>query len=242
MAGTAGLIGAAAALAGHAAQATFKGTGQVVQGAATTAGSLYLSVPSYPNDPAGGGAGSFDANRMQLTVSNLQPDSVGTNVANRVLDVKVGGSLDLAGLSLTVHNVTANAAGDVMLKDTNFGMIVDKCSVGWTPAGTAPTTYSCTGGTRTNIFGDDSNAGFTPYVLVAPVDRTTEADKVYDLLAGDQAGPSSCANPCVSLTAGSVNHLRFRFKIYVNGDNAEQGGTATLQFTFSGTQRAGTNK
>lgn len=239
MAGTAGLIGAAAAIAGHAAQASFQGGAQVTQGA-LTAGDLYISVPSYPSDPAGGGASSFDANRMQLAVSNMEPQSLSV-FSERVIDVKVGGNLDLGTLDVVTHKMSSTPASDTLLKDPYFGMIIDKCSVGWTPAGAAPTTYSCTGGTRANIFGDDATGG-QANTLVPIVDRSTEADLTYHLALGDQAGPSSCSNPCVSLTAGSVNHLRFRFKIYTNAANAEQGDTATVQFKFTGTQRATISK
>jgi spore coat-associated protein N len=220
-AGAAGCIGAAALATAHAASASFTGSGTVNQ-AALTAGSVYLTAPSYSAAPVGG-ADTFVANRMQLAVTGLYPINP---YRERVIDVKVAGNTNLASLSLA--SSTASPAADVADAATNgVGMLVDRCSTGWDEDNTdaANPTYTCSG-SITTILGDEN-----PYPFDTLANVTNDGATVTnDLTAG------------VLLTSNSINHLRFRFKLPSSSASATQGSSAVFTFTFDGTQRAGANK
>ncbi len=228
--GTAGCLGAAAGVAAHAAATGFNGGGAAISQSAITAGDLYLSIPSAGNPTGGANTQTeFDGNEMTLAINDLYPDQA-TTYRERPLDLKVGGSLTMNSMYLTVSVASNNAAGANMLADSNFGMIVDACDDDWTPSGSSPDfTYSCAG-TTTKVIGDDNPCGNNLCAPTMVQPAPSSATTVFDLTSH------------VALTPNSVNHLRFRFKLASGAADNDQGGTVTLNFTFDGTRRTAQNK
>lgn len=180
-----GLAGSLVALSGT--QAGFTSTSS--SGAATlTTGVVDLAA-----------AAAGPANRLTVDASGVVP---GDRV-ERVVDLANRGTLELSGVTLTTTAQVSSAL------DTNtthgLDLTVDRCSVPWTEAGTAPGyVYGC--------------AGTTSAVLSArPVIGT-------DLpLAG-----------LTSTTVGNTDHLRAVLTLPVAAGDALQGLTSRLQFTFTG--------
>lgn len=92
-------------------------------------------------------------------------------------------------------------------------MIIDSCSVPWTEAGSSPAyTYTCSGTTST--------------VLASmPVIVTNQT-----------------LSNLSSLAPATTDHLRVTLSLPVATDNPFQGKTSAITYTFTGNQRAGTNK
>jgi hypothetical protein len=103
------------------------------------------------------------------------------------------------------------------LLDTNAGsglqLAIDKCSTAWTETGTvAPFTYTC-GGTT------------TPVLASTPV-----------------IGANRALGGLSSLTANTSDYLRVTLSFPTSADNSFQNQASTINFAFTGQQRAGTNK
>jgi predicted ribosomally synthesized peptide with SipW-like signal peptide len=92
-------------------------------------------------------------------------------------------------------------------------MVIDRCSNAWTEGGVAPAyTYTCSGTTST-------------------------------VLAGRAVVGSNLAlSNLTALTNGVTDHLRVTLSFPSAAPNTFQNQSSTLQYTFTGTQRAGTNK
>jgi spore coat-associated protein N len=109
------------------------------------------------------------------------------------------------------------AATTTSLLDTDatngLQMVIDRCSNAWTEAGTAPAyTYTCSGTTST--------------VLASrPV-----------------VGSNLTLSNLTALTNGVTDHLRVTLSFPSAAGNTFQNQSSTIQYTFTGTQRAGTNK
>ena len=122
------------------------------------------------------------------------------------------GNQDLGSLSLTTSAPTTSS---LLNTDTTNGLqlSIDACSTGWTEAGTAPAyTYTCT--------------GTTSVVLASrPVVGANVA------LAG-----------LTALTNGKTDNLRVKLAFPTTADNTFQGLNSVINFDFTGTQRAATNR
>jgi spore coat-associated protein N len=130
----------------------------------------------------------------------------------RAVDVTSGGSIDLGSVSLTTAPTVGNSS--ILDTDTTDGlqMAIDRCSVAWTEAGAAPA-YTYTCG------------GVTSVVLAStPVVGTNVA----------------LAN--MLLASGSANSLRVTLSLPTTADNTFQNVSSTIRYTFTGTQRAGTDR
>jgi spore coat-associated protein N len=109
------------------------------------------------------------------------------------------------------------AATTTSLLDTDatngLQMVIDRCSNAWTEGGTAPAyTYTCSGTTST--------------VLASrPV-----------------VGSNLTLSNLTALTNGVTDHLRVTLSFPSAAGNTFQNQSSTIQYTFTGTQRAGTNK
>ncbi|HLX21248.1 MAG TPA: TasA family protein [Gaiellaceae bacterium] len=119
-------------------------------------------------------------------------------------------------LNLTSVTLTTTATTSSLLDtDSTNGlqMVIDSCSVAWTEAGSAPAyTYTCSGTTSS-------------------------------VLASRPAIGSNLALANLgSLTAGATDHLRLTLTLPVSAGNTFQNLTSTLQYSFTGTQRAPTNQ
>jgi hypothetical protein len=92
-------------------------------------------------------------------------------------------------------------------------MAIDKCSVPWTESGSSPAfTYSCSGSTSTVL--------------------------AQRAVIGSNLSLSNLG----SLTAGVTDHLRLTLTLPSSADNSFQNLTSTIQYSFTGTQRAATNR
>jgi hypothetical protein len=144
-------------------------------------------------------AAAGPANRLTVDATGVVP---GDRI-ERALDVTNGGTLDLSGVTLT----TTAQPSSALDTDTVHGLdvSVDRCSVPWTEAGTAPGyVYGC--------------GGTTSVVLAArPVIGADLA------LAG-----------LTSTTVGKTDHLRVVLTLPAGAGDALQGLTSRLQFTFTG--------
>ena len=92
-------------------------------------------------------------------------------------------------------------------------MVIDKCSVAWTESGSSPAfTYTC-GGTTSTVVASRAVIGSG----IAMSNLTTT-------------------------TAGNTDHLRLTLTFPSAAGNTFQGVTSTIQYSFTGTQRAATNE
>ena len=92
-------------------------------------------------------------------------------------------------------------------------MTIDNCSVPWTEAGTAPAyTYTCSG-TTTSVLASHAVIGSN----------------------------LTLAN-LLSITATKSDNLRVTLSLPSTADNTFQGLSSTVSFSFTGTQRSGTNQ
>jgi predicted ribosomally synthesized peptide with SipW-like signal peptide len=128
-------------------------------------------------------------------------------------------SVDLinsGSIDLSGITLTTNATTSSLLDtDATNGlqMVIDRCSNAWTEAGTAPAyTYTCSGATSS--------------VLASRA------------VVGSNLTLSSLA----ALTNGVTDHLRVTLSFPSAAPNSFQNQSSTIQYTFTGTQRAATNK
>lgn len=124
--------------------------------------------------------------------------------------------IDSGSIDLSAITLTSAATTSSPLDtDTTNGLqlVIDKCSNAWTEAGTAPAyTYTCSGTTST--------------VLASrPV-----------------VGSNLTLSNLSALTAGVTDHLRFTLTLPSAAPNSMQNLSSVIQYTFTGTQRAATNR
>jgi spore coat-associated protein N len=188
-------IAAAASIAGLATFATF--TSSVSQSQSISTGTVTIAL----------GATGASTNRLNIGATAVAPG----DTIQRSVDLINSGSLNLASLNLTTTATTTS------LLDTDatngLQMAIDKCSVAWTEAGTAPAyTYTCSGTTSTVL-------ASTPVI-----------------------GSNLALSNLSALTASSTDHLRVTLTLPATAGNTFQGLTSVIQYTFTGTQRAATNR
>jgi predicted ribosomally synthesized peptide with SipW-like signal peptide len=128
-------------------------------------------------------------------------------------------SVDLinsGSIDLSGITLTTSATSSSLLDtDATNGlqMVIDRCSSTWTEGGTAPAyTYTCSGTTST--------------VLASRA------------VVGSNLSLSNLS----ALTGGVTDHLRVTLTFPSAAPNSFQNQSSTIQYTFTGTQRAGTNK
>jgi spore coat-associated protein N len=128
-------------------------------------------------------------------------------------------SVDLSNtgsLDLSVVTLTTAASPTSLLDSdgTNgLQMVIDRCASAWTESGTTPAfTYTCSGGS-TNLVASRAVIG------------------------------SNVSLPGLSaLTSGGTDHLLVTLTLPSAAGNTFQGLSSTISYTFTGTQRAATNK
>jgi predicted ribosomally synthesized peptide with SipW-like signal peptide len=186
-----GVLGTLGAVAGLATYATFTSTTSATNQVST--GTVVLNL-----------AASGAANRMSASATNVAAG----DTMQRAVDLVNTSSLALASETLTT-NATISSALDT---DATNGLqlVIDKCSVAWTEAGTAPAyTYTC-GGTTSSVLASRAVIG------------------------------SSIALSNTSLAAGGgTDHLRLTWTL--PSASTLQGLSSTINYSFTGTQRAATN-
>jgi len=124
--------------------------------------------------------------------------------------------IDSGSIDLASITLTTNATTSSLLDtDATNGlqMVIDRCSNAWTEGGVAPAyTYTCSGATST--------------VLASRA------------IVGTNLALSNLS----ALTNGVTDHLRVTLTFPSAAPNSFQNQSSTIQYTFTGTQRAGTNK
>jgi spore coat-associated protein N len=124
--------------------------------------------------------------------------------------------IDSGSIDLASITLTTNATASSLLDtDATNGlqMVIDRCSSAWTEGGTAPAyMYTCSGATST--------------VLASRA------------IVGSNLALSNLS----ALTNGVTDHLRVTLTFPSAAPNSFQNQSSTIQYTFTGTQRAGTNK
>jgi spore coat-associated protein N len=150
-----------------------------------------------------------------------------TGTASNRLDVAATGVVpgDTIQRAVDVSNTGNQAFASISLTtaastssalDTNttdgLQMVIERCSVAWTESGSAPAFTYACGGTTSMVLSSRAIIG------------------------------SGLALGNVLLTAGSTNHLRVTVSLPSTAGNALQGLTSVISYTFTGTQRAATNR
>lgn len=157
------------------------------------------------------------ANRLSVDATNL----VAGDTINRVVDLVSTSSDPLSSVKLT----TTATASSVLDTDTTTGltMYIRNCSVAWTEAGVSPAlTYTC-GGTESAVHG---SAGSPEDVIT-----TTAGGVTLSNLTATTSG-SATDHLLVTLTLPAANTLA----------NLATPPSSTIQYSFTGTQRAATNR
>ena len=188
------LLVAAASLAGLGAYATFTSSASVPQSVTTGTVTIALGATGTAN------------NRLDVAATGVVPG----DTIQRAVNVSNTGNQDFASISLT----TAATTSSLLDTDATHGlqMVLERCSVAWTEAGTAPAyTYTCSGTTST-------------------------------VLASRAIIGSNLSLSNVLLTAASTNNLRVTLTLPSTAPNTMQGLTSTISYTFTGTQRAATSR
>jgi spore coat-associated protein N len=188
------LILIAVSLAGVGAFASFTSTASVSQ--SITSGTVTIAL---------GSTGTAN-NRLDVAATGVVPG----DTIQRAVNVSNTGNQDFASISLT----TTASTSSLLDTDASNGlqMVIERCSVAWTEAGSAPAyTYTCSGTTSTVV---------SSRAIIG---------------AGVTFGN-------VLLTAGSTNNLRVTLTLPSTAGNTLQGLTSVISYAFTGTQRAATNK
>ena len=124
--------------------------------------------------------------------------------------------LNSGSIDLSGITLTTSASPSSLLdSDATNGlqMTIDRCSNAWTEGGTAPAyTYTCSGSTSTVL-----------------------ANRAV-------VGSNLTLSNLTALTNGVTDHLRVTLSFPSAAPNSFQNQSSTIQYTFTGTQRAGTNK
>jgi spore coat-associated protein N len=193
---TVGLIGLTVSAVGAAAFATFTSTTNVDQSTASGTVSFAAIAPN--------GAG----NRLSLGAVNIAPG----DTLQRAVTLTNTGTVDM--LPGSVHLTTSATVSSLLDTDATNGLqlVIDRCSVPWTEAGTAPAyTYTCSGTTSS-------------------------------VLASASVIQTNTALANLTTTAAAPNYLRATLTLPGTAGNTLQNQSSTINYLFAGTQRAGTNR
>ncbi len=185
-----GLLGAAASVASLTTFATFTDSTTASQSISSGVVDINLGTPGADN-------------RLTVAASGIVPG----DTIQRAVKLSNASTDTLASITLTTSATTSS------LLDTDatdgLQMTIDRCSVAWTEAGTAPAyTYSCSGTTST-------------------------------VLASRAVIGSNLTLSNLTLTAASTDNLRVTVSLPATAGNTFQNLSSTILYTFTGTQRAG---
>ena len=138
---------------------------------------------------------------------------VPTDTIQRSFDLSNTGNQNFASVTLTT---TATASSLLNTDATNgLQMTITSCSNAWTEAGVSPAfTYTCGGGGST---------------------ATVVASRAV-------IGSAIAMSNLTSLTHGNTDHLLLTLTLPSTADNTFQNKTSTIQYSFTATQRTGTNQ
>ena len=139
-------------------------------------------------------------------------DLAAGDTVQRAFDLSNSGTIDLASFSFS----TSASPSSALDTDATNGlqMVVQKCSQAWTESGTAPAyTYTC-GGTTSSVVASRA-------------------------VIGSNISMSNLSN---LTTSGTTAHLLLTLTLPSGAGNSLQNKSSTITYTFTGTQRAGTDK
>lgn len=192
------VLGVAAAMAGLGTFATF--TSSTSASDTISSGTVSIAL----------GATGASTNRLTVGASNVVPG----DTIQRAVDLVNNGGASADNLSSIALTTTASPSSLLDTEATSgLQMVIERCSVPWTEAGTAPAyTYTCSGTTST--------------VLASRA----------------VIGASMALSGLASLTTGSTDHLRVTLTLPAAAPNTMQGLTSTISFNFVGTQRVAGSK
>lgn len=207
-------------LAALGAAASIAGLGTFATFTSTTSASQDVTAGKV--EIALGAVGA--ANRLSVVATNVVPG----DTINRAVDL-ISSSTDPMS---TVKLTTTATVSSVLDTDTTDGlqMYIRKCSLpaGWTEAGTTPAfTYTCPSGTITDVLGTSGS----PMDIIT---TTGGGETLANLTATTTAGPVT-DHLLITVTLPSTN-------ITANVPSPGTLPTSTIQYSFTGTQRAGTNR
>jgi spore coat-associated protein N len=156
---------------------------------------------------------------IALGSTGASTNRLNVNATNIAPGDTIQRSVDLSNTgSLDLSSVTlTTAASPSSLLDSDgtngLQMVIDRCASAWTESGVSPAfTYSCSGGS-TNIVASRAVVG------------------------------SNVSLPGLStLSTGGADHLLVTLTLPSAAGNTFQGLSSTISYTFTGTQRAATNK
>lgn len=153
------------------------------------------------------GATGASTNRLTVNATDIAPG----DTMQRSFDLTNSGSIDLASVTLTT---TASPSSLLDTDATNgLQMVIERCSVAWTEAGSSPAfTYTCGGSTSTVLA--------TRAVI----------------------GSAISLSNLTTTTAGSTDYLRLTLTLPGTAGNTFQNISSSITYAFTGTQRTATNK
>jgi spore coat-associated protein N len=185
----------------------------------TSSTSASQAISSGTVSIALGTAGSAD-NRLTVGATGLVP---GDSIQRRVKLTNASGNESLASITLTTVDTTVDP-DTVLTTDATNGlkMKIEKCAgaLGWKESASTPYTYTC----DASVAGD--NAGTRTSVLARQA------------IIGSGLSLSSMS----ALTANNTDDMVVTADLPSSADNSFQTKSATVEYTFSGTQRAAASK
>lgn len=165
-----------------------------------------------------GAAGSAD-NRLTIGASGLV---AGDSLQRRVKLTNAAGNENLASITLTTTDTVVTPT--VLSTDPTNGlqMKIEKCggALGWRESLTTPYTYTCDSAVAGDNIGTRSNVLARRAII----------------------GSALALNGMSAVSAGSTDDLVVTVDLPSTADNTFQTKSATIQYTFTGTQRAAVSK
>jgi spore coat-associated protein N len=155
---------------------------------------------------------SVPANGPSNRLSVAATDIVPGDTIQRAVDLLVDSTTTSDLSSITL--TTTAASSNVLTSDAAHGLQLEvkRCSVPWTEAGTAPAYTYTCSGTESSVLASRA-------------------------IIGSGVGLSNLA-----LASGSTNNLRVMVTLPTTADDTFQNLSNTVTYTFTGTQRAATDK
>lgn len=162
-------------------------------GALGAAGTYSLWTDSESVGPQSVAAGTVNLAQAGGTFNVAATGVAPGDTVDRIVDISNAGSIDFAGVSLSVTN-----SGTALVTDAQgLRMQMDACSVPWTPAGAA---YTCSG-TTTAVVADRAVNGTTGVAMSGLASLTAGGtDRVRVRLTLPTAAPNGLQGLTESLT------------------------------------------
>lgn len=167
------------------------------------------------------GADGTADNRLSVAATDIVPGDTIQRAVKLTVDSTTTSTL--GSIKLTTQAKKADGTVHSSLLDTNttdgLQMLIKRCAVAWTESGTAPGyTYTC------------------------PNDANGASQETTVLASRAIIGADLDLSSALGLTAGTTNHLLVKANLPSTADNTFQNLASTITYSFTGTQRAATDK